>query len=186
MKLLLIATTLLISLGAQAHLGTTETSAKDKCSYDSMLAGGDDTPWPWGHEGRFPWLSIQGVWVPMDGDCNSLFVFKTQSVEGQNRVVQIVQYDPTSCQKLAWGVGVESERVIRASMVSKDGKSFDLTIRSFDESSMGGLLSAMSVRRNVVVISMYPKGDWERRMSYQLQKVTNVPVMLCDSKVPVF
>lgn len=179
MRILILALMMLMPFAA---------SAKDVCQYDRSFLGGDDNPWPWGRESRFPWLAIQGVWVPVDGDCNSLFVFKTKSVQGENRIVQIVQYDPTTCERLAWGAGVESEQILRASMVNKDGKSFDLTIRAFDEStvSTGALSTLPSALRNIVVLSMYPKGDWERRMSYQMQKVTDVPVMLCDSKNPVF
>ncbi|MBX3016246.1 MAG: hypothetical protein KF767_00030 [Bdellovibrionaceae bacterium] len=158
----------------------------NSCRYDSTISGGDDNPWPWGREILFPWLSIQGVWAPTDGTCNSLFVFRTKNSQTENRVVHIMQYDPNTCEKLAWGAGVETDRVVRAAMVTKEGKSFDLTVRAFDENSVTSVATHSPFNRNVVVLSMYPKGNWERRMSYQMAKVTDVPVMLCDSKIPVF
>lgn len=161
------------------------SQAVSSCRHESTITGGDDNPWPWGKEIIFPWLSIQGVWVPTEGDCNSLFVFRTRSTQTQNRVIHIMQYDPTTCEKLAWGAGIESDRIVRASMVTKDGKSFDVTVRAFDETSVNNFFNS-PLNRNVVVMSMYPKGSWERRMSYPMQRVTEVPVMLCDSKIPVF
>lgn len=161
-------------------------SAKESCRYDRSFLGGDDNPWPWGREARFPWMAIQGLYVPTDGDCSSLFVFKTRD-EGENRVVQIVQYNPLTCEKVAWGAGVEAEQILRASMVTKEGKSFDLTIRAFANSELVTSSIALTplAPQATVVLSMYPKGDWERRMSYQMQKVTDVPIMLCDSKKPL-
>lgn len=160
-------------------------SAINTCKYDSVITGGDSNPWPWGKEVRFPWLSLQGVWVPGDGSCNSLFLFKAQTNQGQNRIIHIMQYDPSTCEKLAWGAGLEADKVLYASMVTKEGKSFDLTVRAFDEATIPSALASSPLAENVVVMSMYPKGDWERRMSYQMQKVTDVPVVLCDTNLPV-
>lgn len=160
-------------------------SRLNSCGSDSTITGGDSNPWPWGRESVFPWLAIEGVWVPMDGDCGSLFVFQAKNIQAQNRVIQVVQYDPSTCQKIAWGVGIEQDRVVLASMVTHQGKSFDLSIRAFDENAAPNVLLS-PLGRNVVVMSMYPKGNWERRTSYQMQKVTNIPALLCDSKIPVF
>jgi hypothetical protein len=180
MKLFTMIVLVVMAWGQVGH------TAGASCRYDSTITGGDDNPWPWGKEVVFPWLSIQGVWVPSEGDCSSLFIFRTKNSQTENRVIHIMQYDPSTCEKLAWGAGVETEKVVRASMVTKDGKSFDLTVRAFDENSISGMLTLTPMKRNVVLMSMYPKGNWERRLSYQMQKVTDVPVMLCDSKIPVF
>jgi hypothetical protein len=160
------------------------------------IQGGDLVPWPWGNEVKFPWARIQGVWAPLSNDCNSNFVFKVGKLtDAGDRFIQITQYDPRTCQKLASGAGYENDRVIYASMTNGTA-SFYLTIRAFDTSV---LKDELMCQRNqvaepviglgdgnppagtaVIVLTLYQKQDWDKRSSYQLTKLQATPTLLCQ------
>ena len=178
-----------------AVVGTSHFAQADglTCSQDiDIMRGGDLVPWPWGSEVRFPWTAIQGVWSPANGDCGSYFVFQVggNSASGTERFVQVTQYDPNSCRKVATGGGFENSRVIYASMTTGT-KSFDLTIRAFDTSILKGELSRRRGTTNysqdssmapnsIIVLTMYPRHNWEKRVSYELMKLQSTPSLLCD------
>jgi len=163
----------------------------------SIQGGGDLVPWPWGNEVRFPWARIQGVWAPLGNDCNSNFVFKVgKMTDAGDRFIQITQYDPRTCQKLASGAGYENARVIYASMTNGT-TSFDLTVRAFDTSVLRDELmcqrneavgpaiglgdsTSPTPGTSVIVLTLYPKQDWDKRSSYQLTKLQAAPTLLCQ------
>lgn len=161
--------------------------AGDLCVQESHISGGDAIPWPWGNEMQFPWTRIQGVWAPLTGDCESYFVFKVSKLTTSGeRFIQIIQYDPLTCEKIAVGAGFENNKVIYASMANK-GQSFDLTIRAFDnsiidqESQDSTIISRPPLPsvKAVVVLTMYPKAKWEKRVSYQMEKLNSIPDLTC-------
>lgn len=157
------------------------TSADLICPGDKFIKGGDPYPWPWGLEDSFPWNSVQGVWAPIEGKCESLFSFKIRTMEDGRQVLQIHQIDPVLCRRQGIGVGAESKRTVHAAMTNLMGISFDVTLRAFSENSLvlKRPLNMSLPPQNVVVLTMYPKGDWERRKSYELQKIAEVPQMIC-------
>lgn len=158
---------------------------------DPEIKGGDSIPWPWGSEIGFPWTRIQGVWGPTNQECGSFFSFtKSPALRDGTRFVRIVQYDPASCVKIAEGTGYEYERVIYASMAA-GRQSYDLTIRAFDSSILQtktrapgydfdltqGYIAAKP--SSVVVVSLYPKKNWELNASYRLEKIQSTPNLIC-------
>lgn len=180
MRLLLLFVLMVAGVGASAQ-------EQNACVQDSQISGGDTRPWPWGSEIRFPWTRIQGIWAPVEG-CDSYFVFKvTKQVSSGERFVQVTQYDPATCDKIASGLGIETDKIIRASMVSNRG-AFDLTIRAFDTSILKNMsyidsaeeMSTFAAPTSVVVVSVYPKKRWELRKSFQIQKVRTNTTPICE------
>jgi hypothetical protein len=164
-----------------------QAPAGEMCVQDTNIKGGDATPWPWGSELRFPWSRIQGVWAPFEGDCDSYFMFKIGNPNSVgDRFIQITQYDPVTCKRIAIGAGFESDRVIYASMTSGN-KSYDLTIRAFDTSVLKNQFSwpfwevyPTGPAKSIILLTMYPKKNWEKRVSYQMEKLQSTPSLICD------
>lgn len=165
------------------------------CLNEPSPTGGDLIPWPWGSEIRFPWARIQGVWAPLsNGDCGSYFIFQKSAelIDGK-KVVRITQYDPQTCQKLSSGLGIESNRVIRA-LMSSSKKSFELSIRAFDTSvveklktntavvSENAAIGRSYVAKSVIVISLYPRDKFDKNSSYQLEKIQSTPDLICHQE----
>ena len=146
----------------------------------------DGRPWPWGSEIRFPWTLIEGVWSPVERELGNYFVFKVSKENASgDRVIQITQYDPYGCQKVAVGAGYENNRVIYAAMTTGSG-SYDLTVRAFDNSVLKKAdVTPSSVTvgpKSTVVVTMYPRSNWNQRVSYQLDKLQSTPALICGGK----
>lgn len=187
--LLLLAATVLAATGVQAGMRSAETSQeKLQCSYggEQSVQGGDSVPWPWGNEIELPWEQLDGVWRVAKGDCNSLFAFlpTKRKVSNGTHLTQVIQYDGTTCEKIAWGYGTDSDRVLRSSM-SNGRKSFSLTVRAFPRtvSQITPKVSEMTMENTVIVLTMYPKRAWSQRVSYELEKVTNELKPTCQTQV---
>jgi hypothetical protein len=155
------------------------------CPIESKTAGselgGDFTPFPWGKEISIGHSALQGVWAPTSITCGTYFVFElTKSNSINQRIVEVKQFDPETCDILSSGIGYESDRIFYVSMVGKTGRSFDLTVRAFNrkdlksEADMGGgdQIDFHFSRRPFVVATLYPRQKWSRRISYPLAKVS--------------
>lgn len=176
--------TLSVPLGSMAQAGEAKqpkaSSSEFICPGDKFIKGGDPQPWPWGLEDVFPWMSVDGVWAPIEGKCDSLFSLKVRTMEDGKQVVQIHQIDPVLCRRQGIGVGAEKNRIVQAAMTNLQGVSFDVTLRAFNEQVLRPYgHSIPPFNQNVLVLTMYPKGDWQRRKSYELQKIAEVPQMIC-------
>lgn len=159
-------------------------------------------PFPFSSEIEFPWRRIQGTWSISDSDCATRFVFTRSRERGAGEsgsVLRIVQYDPASCTILARGLGTESPdspRVIRATMTGS-GRTYSMTVRAFNESDVrdgrltsesAGQSSASGIEphqveaqaaKSVVVVSLFPRGQWKRQVSFAVTKLANEPGMVC-------
>lgn len=186
MKFVIIFASVLLSLNivlAQENLCPTSRQAIHGG------AGGDSTPWPWGSEIRLPWTRVHGLWQSLSGDCRTLFLFKVGKPNSRGeRIIKVVQYDPVACQVISSGVGYENNKVIYASMVGKNGN-FDLTVRAFAETDINPaanhdqyttIPNVGKSQEPVVVIHMYPKGQWEARIDYEVRKLQNTTEMVCQ------
>lgn len=185
MKLMLLIVLALmpsLSFAVPAPRGASSTDLI--CPGDKFIKGGDPNPWPFGLEDVFPWMSVDGVWAPIEGKCDSLFSLKVRTMEDGKQVVQIHQIDPVQCRRQGIGVGAEKNRIVQAAMTNLQGVSFDVTLRAFNEQVLhpykhSSPRSIPPMNQNVLVLTMYPKGDWQRRKSYELQKIAEVPQMIC-------
>lgn len=184
--IILIILALLPNLGMAMPASGGASGANELiCPGDKFIKGGDPNPWPWGLEDLFPWMSVDGVWAPIEGKCDSLFSLKVRTMEDGKQVVQIHQIDPVLCRRQGIGVGAEKSRIVQAAMTNLQGVSFDVTLRAFNEEVLNPYSFISPTKRtspsgqNVLVLTMYPKGDWQRRKSYELQKISEVPQMIC-------
>lgn len=151
--------------------------------------GGDFTPFPWGAEVPIGVSALEGIWVPTSFECGTYFSFHVTSLNsGRTRYVNIKQFDPLTCTEVAKGVGYELDRVFYVSMVSNTGKSFDLTVRAFDEkdlnhldSSVGQIEHPISRTRPLIVATLYPRREWSKRISYPLVKIDNKTSYQCGN-----
>ncbi|MFN7727642.1 MAG: hypothetical protein ACK5P7_00630 [Bdellovibrio sp.] len=193
MKFLLATLTVIVGMSLMGPAAQAAPVNTNMCMREPGVKGGDATPWPWGSEIRFPWTRIQGIWSPLAQDCNSYFVFKVvkQSTNGE-KLVRVLQYNPQTCEKISEGVGFELSDVIYASMAA-GSQSYDISIRAFDTSVLEGqtsgsgasISSPMSsvntyaAAKSVVVVSLYPKFGWDKRTSYQLEKIRTNTALIC-------
>lgn len=180
--LALFVATLLAATGAQA--GTSQE--KLQCSYDKdqSVSGGDSVPWPWGSEIELPWDQLDGVWRVVKSDCQSYFAFlpTKRKVSNGTHLTQVIQYDPNTCEKVAWGYGTDNDRVLRSSM-SNGRKSFSLTVRAFPRTltQITPKVSEKTAENTVIVLTMYPKRSWGQRASYELEKVSDDAKPTCQT-----
>ncbi len=179
--LIFLGFTLWVTFAMGAGTGTLPVEKPNEliCPGDKFIKGGDPNPWPWGLEDMFPWHSVDGVWAPIEGKCDSLFSLKVRTMESGKKVVQIHQIDPVKCQRQGIGVGAEKNRIVQADMTNLKGVSFDVTLRAFSEQILAPIRLFSGPPPTVLVLTMYPKGDWQRRKSYELQKIAEVPQMIC-------
>lgn len=179
MRLIYLILLVLAPLSLVHAEGASTSPSELICPGDKFIKGGDPSPWPWGLEDTFPWGTVDGVWAPIEGKCDSLFSLKVRTMEDGKRVLQIHQIDPVMCRRQGLGVGAEKNRIVTASMSNLQGVSFDVTLRAFNEQILSPLRVLGVPNQNVLVLTMYPQGDWQRRKSYELQKIAEVPQMIC-------
>lgn len=187
----IVSSVFIICLGASATTyWTPETTTGGLvCSRSSGVINPAGGPiiWPWGQEITFPWSGIQGIWQVSGSNCQSLFMFRMIQQNGNEKVLDITEYDPTLCSILARGKGVESNRVVRAVLAGANG-SFEMTIHAFNF-KQSGLISSGGYRyRNdeigsgtVVAMKIYPLGGKPTKQSiYKIDRLEKNPAMLCE------
>ncbi len=187
--LALLAAMVLAATGVQAGMRSAGTSQEKPVCYHGdaeTVKGGDSVPWPWGSEIELPWDNLDGVWRVAKGDCNSLFAFlpTKRKLANGTHLTQVIQYDGSTCKKIAWGYGTDSDRVLRSSM-SNGRKAFNLTVRAFPRNvaQITPKVSEMTMENMAIVLSMYPKRAWNQRVSYELEKVSNELKPTCQTLV---
>ncbi len=137
--------------------------------------------WPWGAELPFPWRGIQGTWETEIDGCVSYFSFKPKTAGGVKQL-KVVQYDPVTCQTVAEGIGFEDNRVVRAILNDKRGKTFRVTIHVFNPADLREEDSNMKfAAKTVTVMNMGPLGaSDEERTNHALEKVSTDPRAICQ------
>lgn len=156
----------------------------------SKPAGGPIDHLPWGSEVPFPWKGIQGVWVAEIDGCANYFSFKVVKNEGEKeRILQVYQVDPVTCNILARGVGYGQNRAVTAVMVKTAPKrgSYEIKVQAFKESDViseqqrakkTGFFAAAT--RNMTVLTVNPIGRPKDLESYKLYKVQADPTQVCQ------
>ena len=132
---------------------------KDPSPIDSLIQGpGDDpVPWPWGSEMPFPWPFVQGFWMAEKGGYRSYFSFRIVKDKNSLRQLEVEQIDPSTCESVARGVGVESNNIVRAQMTAVNGQIYRLSVRSFSEKSVPStMVSHRPIYGQYVVLSLFP------------------------------
>lgn len=114
---------------AQCHSGTDESQ---------IIRGGDSdyTPWPSSIIRPFPWDDVQGIWKVEDRVTGDIWYFALKRLKmtpSCQRPLQVRQIEGESCKVIATGVGFDRNKVIRAQMTDKDGKTFRLAFTAFNE-----------------------------------------------------
>ena len=116
------------------------SQAAGLCSEDSgevLIGRGDDfVPWPMSVIRPFPWDDVQGVWKVEDGNTGETWYFALKRLKmtpSCQRPLQVRQIDGETCKVIATGVGFDRNKVIRAQMTNRDGKTFRLAFTAFAE-----------------------------------------------------
>lgn len=163
------------AIGAQA-------AQKNQCALNSEIKGEDSIPWPWGNEIQMPWESLEGTWQVINDDCDSYFSFENsgKNLTPSQRLIRVVQYHSGQCQKVSWGYGFDSQRILRASMT--DGRSsFNLTVRAFDARA-GGVSQLFQQKislKPIMVLTLFSKKGWKFRKSFEIQKISSKSKPAC-------
>lgn len=186
---LIFITFFALGLAAKAPKGpvksTPATSAPTKNVCDGNIEGGDPSPWPWGTETSFPWDTIRGTWGSLD-ECERIFSFKRKTVAvptaadptKKSYIVAISEYSP-DCVVIATGVGYEAHNVVRATMVKRgSGDIYDLTVRRFS----GVTGASPTIRSPALVLTVSPHGEWLKRKSFEMQKISEHTRLFCYDK----
>lgn len=180
--ILIIITMFSLTIAAKGPKAPPTTALPSKMLCEANIEGGDPNPWPWGTEAKFPWDTIRGTWVSID-ECDRVFSFKRRTVNvpmsidpsKRSYIVNITEYNET-CDVIATGVGYEVNNVVRATMVKKgSGDIFDLTVRRF--SNAPGAVPAS--RSPVLVLTTAPHGEWMKRKSFEMQKISDHTRLFC-------
>lgn len=144
--------------------------------------------WPWGSEIPFPWRGIQGVWMAEIDGCANYFSFKVvRDSKEDERILQVWQVDPVTCQSVARGVGYGADRIVTAVMAKLAPKrgSYELKVQAFKETDLKSighrkLNPYASTSRNVTVLTMNPIGRPKDVKTYQLYKLDTNPENVCQ------
>lgn len=169
-----------------------ETQAADSCRSDFQPTSGDFTPFPWGLEVHLSKSHLDGIWASDSDHCGTYFSFKTRSNSDINqRLVNIIQFNPNTCEILATGIGYELDRVFHAAMISNNlnetkFQSYDLTIRAFNPkdikySNSGDYEIPSPNFKPLVVMTMYPRQSWESQIHYPLGQVSKRTNFNCSN-----
>lgn len=143
--------------------GTALADATPDAAFESAFpspsirgVGDDPIPWPWGMEMPFPWSFVQGVWLVEQSGFKAYFAFRIVKSKEGLRQLEVRQVDPQNCLLLAQGVGFEANRIVRAQMTARNGVSYRVTLRSFNEKSIPVRLDTKPVNGQYVVLSLWP------------------------------
>jgi hypothetical protein len=144
---------------------------------------GDDgpiDPWPFGKnkELDFPWRGIQGTWTAQVDGCVTYFSFKTVRDAKGERVLNIHQFDPLTCEVISKGLGYEMNRIVRARMSTGSASTFGLRIHVFNRADVK-INNKSSAPRTLYVMSMAAGGAAK---NVQLVRLTNDPYSECEIK----
>src|SRR5690606_13282976 len=118
---------------------------------------GPEVPFPFGTEVPFPWDTIQGVWrgKAEAGDAYSSFEVQPDmggysGVDGMGaNLLTVKQIDPDTGEIVAEGFGTAStdERVVRALMTGKNGSSYYIIVRAYNDLRNGnGRATVLTIR----------------------------------------
>lgn len=179
------------TISATARIGLNPPSP-DSCKSDFQPTSGDFTPFPWGSEVHLSKNNLDGIWAPSSNQCGTYFSFKTRSNNDLNqRLVNIIQFNPYTCEILATGIGYELDRVFHAAMISNNldqskFQSFDLTLRAFNPKDIKYLppinYDNPSPRlKPLVVMTMYPRQSWESQAHYPLGQIAKRTSYYCSN-----
>jgi hypothetical protein len=158
LRQLLLATLIFVSAGCSLQ---SQASAKAKAPVQQQgktnLQSDDRwTHWPWRLAQPIPWSDIQGIWKVEDGDYVSYFTFRKIYRAGSDvRQISVRQIDPSGCQVVARGVGIEKGSFIYSQMTSEDGGIYRLNLSVFK--CADSPLSTMEQQKcsdSMVVLSM--------------------------------
>jgi hypothetical protein len=110
-------------------------SCRDESSYQPMRGPGDDfTPWPSRLIRPFPWDDVQGLWMVEDTKSGDTWYFALKRLRVTptcERPLQVSQIDGSTCRVTATGVGYDRNRVVRAQMTTRTGKTFRVAFTAF-------------------------------------------------------
>lgn len=157
-------------------------------SYEPLMRGGGDDPWPWGQEIEFPWKGTSGVWKTTQDGVTTYFKFKVKKKRStQKNFLEIEQFDPESCVTLAKGSGVENSKAITAHMIGPNG-TYRLRIVAFEEVENGnGSTPAQEQSKflkpdAVMVMSISEKLKGEETVAdMELEKVQSLTAYKCTA-----
>lgn len=122
----------------------TVSNAKANASLCSHMAeptgggggGGDLTPWPSSIVRPFPWDDVQGLWKVEDDKTGDVWFFALKRLRitpSCERPLQVRQIDGSTCKVVATGVGFDHNKVVRAQMNSRDGKTYRIAFTAFNQ-----------------------------------------------------
>lgn len=177
-RMILALVALVLGIGSTSWGASTAGQCLPYNKSEPLRDPGD--AFPWGSELPFPWRGIQGTWQTNIGGCVSYFSFKPKTAAGVKQL-KVTQYDPITCQIVSEGVGFESDRVVKAVMNDKRGKTFRLTIHVFSPADVRDGNGLKYAYRNVTVMNMGPLGATEdERTSHELEKLSTDPKEICE------
>ncbi|MFN7823853.1 MAG: hypothetical protein ACK5P6_00670 [Pseudobdellovibrionaceae bacterium] len=170
MRQILLAIVMGLSLGIASM-----ASAQGMCVPAQVMTRGDDgpvDPWPFGKELEFPWRGIQGTWAAEVDGCVTYFAFKTVRQANNDRVLNVREFDPVTCELKSSGVGFERSRVVRARMSGGFVGTYDMRIHVFNRADMK-MKDKTSTPRTVYMLAMSPIWDNRAAVATRLTKVSN-------------
>jgi hypothetical protein len=122
--------------------------------------GGPEVPFPLSITLPFPWGNIEGMWKVVADNVEILFSFNVQTDLNGHQYLRVLQIDSASGKIIAEGVGigVETDKLVRAAMTSKTAKpNYMLFIGSYknsDQYVVGG-----QAPKTVTVLTVRPFTD---------------------------
>lgn len=140
-------------------------------------AGGPEVPFPLSITLPFPWGNIEGMWKVVADDVEIFFSFSVQTDLDGHQFLRVLQIDSKTHEILATGVGigVETDKLVRAAMTSKVQANYMLFIGSYKNTSqyvVGG-----EAPKSVTVLTVRPFTDLMGAKDLQaiVTKVSNEP-----------
>jgi hypothetical protein len=137
---------------------------------------GGEVPFPFGNEARFPWSTIEGTYFAQSDDYEAYFSFEVVDDAVGEPHLKVLHYENDTGREFGEGGGFAQSdaRVVRAAMRARNGLSYLIFVRSFNNVYIEG----QSVSHATVLTIRSFRGELNQKdWHFLLKKISNRPLL---------
>ena len=180
LAVVVIAVTILAWPGSASDSpATAEQTKKNRANprigiFGAIDGEGGEVPFPFGNEAKFPWETIEGTYHAQSEDYEAYFSFQVEQGNNGQPFLKVLHYENRYGTLFGEGGGFTQtdNRIVRAAMRGRNGLSYMVFVRSFNDVEING-----NHIRKATVLTIRSFGDSERKdWHFLLKKVSSRPL----------